>query len=109
MTDRDYRDRAEALLAQVEAACDRINEASDADIDCQRVGGMLTLTFSSGSQMVVNLQPPLQEVWLAARAGGYHFKWVGTGWQGTKGEGEFFALLSRLASEQAGLALALGG
>jgi CyaY protein len=30
-----------------------------------------------GSKIVINTQPPLQEIWLAARSGGYHFKWDG--------------------------------
>jgi CyaY protein len=99
-------DHAEALLARVEACCDRINEATDADIDNQRVGGMVTLTFRNGSQIVVNLQKPLHEIWMAARAGGFHYKFDGTRWLDTKGQGEFFAHLSKYASEQAGRPLA---
>lgn len=106
MTDPEYMDRAEALLARVEACCDRINETTDADIDNQRVGGMVTLTFRNGSQIVVNLQKPLHEVWMAARAGGFHYKFDGSGWLDTKGRGEFFAHLSKYASEQAGRPLA---
>ena len=44
------------------------------DIDSQRTGGLLELSFPDGSKIVVNTQPPLHELWLAARAGGYHFK-----------------------------------
>jgi CyaY protein len=102
MTDLEYLDRAEALLASVESECDRINESSDADVDNQRVGGMVTLTFLDRSQIVVNLQRPLHEVWLAARAGAYHYKWDGQRWRDTKGQGEFFEELSRHASLQAG-------
>ena len=105
MTDIEYMDRAEALLARLEACCDRINDESDADVDSQRVGGMVTLTFAGGSQIVVNLQKPLHEVWMAARSGGFHYKFDGTKWLDTKGNGEFFANLSRYASEQAGQAL----
>ena len=83
MTDLEYLDRAEALLASVEAGCDRINERSDADIDNQRVGGMVTLTFRNGSQIIVNLQKPLLEVWMAARAGGFHYKFDGKQWMDT--------------------------
>lgn len=105
MTDIEYQDRAEALLKAVELACDSLNEATDADIDNQRVGGMITLTFANRSQIIINLQKPLHEVWLAARAGGFHYKFDGAAWMDTKGNGEFFANLSRYASEQAGLAL----
>ncbi|HYF44400.1 MAG TPA: iron donor protein CyaY [Ramlibacter sp.] len=105
MTDPEFMDRAEALLREVEAACDRINDATEADIDNQRVGGMVTLTFSNGSQIIVNLQKPLHEVWLAAKAGGFHYRFDGAQWSDTKGQGEFFASLSRYAGEQAGMPL----
>ncbi|MBK0394674.1 iron donor protein CyaY [Ramlibacter algicola] len=106
MTELEYMDRAEALLRAVEASCDRINDDTDADIDSQRVGGMVTLTFANGTQIIVNLQKPLQEVWLAAKAGGFHYRFDGSQWMDTKGQGEFFAGLSRHASQQAGVPLA---
>ena len=102
MTDTEYQDRAEALLKAVELACDRLNDDTDADIDNQRVGGMITLTFRNRSQIIINLQKPLQEVGLAAKAGGFHYRHDGTAWMDTKGHGEFFANLTRHASEQAG-------
>ncbi|MFD0669119.1 iron donor protein CyaY [Ramlibacter sp. MAHUQ-53] len=106
MTDLEYMDRAEALLRRLESCCDRLNDETDADLDNQRVGGMVTITFVNGSQIIVNLQKPLQEVWMAARAGGFHYKFDGAQWMDTKGHGEFFAHLSRCASEQAGQPLA---
>jgi CyaY protein len=105
MTDLDYLNQAEALLKAVEASCDQMNDDSDADIDNQRVGGMITLTFANHSQIVINLQKPLQEVWMAAKAGGYHYRFVDGQWMDTKGHGELLAELSRQASVQAGMAL----
>jgi CyaY protein len=105
MTDNEYLDHAEAALSALERACDRINDSTDADIDNQRVGGMITLTFSNGSQIIVNLQKPLQELWMAARAGGFHFRFDGKQWLDTKGQGDFFERLSACASEQSGLTL----
>lgn len=107
MTDTEYMDRAEALLRAVEQACDRINDESDADIDNQRVGGMITLTLPNRSQIIINLQKPLHEVWMAARAGGFHYRFDGQVWRDTKTSGEFFADLNRFASEQAGRSLHL--
>ena len=102
MTELEYLDLAEAVLQAVESACDRINDETDADIDNQRTGGMVTLSFDNRSQIIINLQKPLQEIWMAARAGGFPYKCVDGRWQDTKGAGEFFADLSRYASEQAG-------
>ncbi len=102
MTDIEYLNHAEKALAAVEQACDRINDASDADIDNQRTGGMITLTFANRSQIIINLQKPLQEIWMAARAGGFHYKCNGSLWLNTKDGSEFFDALTRYASEQAG-------
>ena len=111
MTDLEYLDHAEAALKAVELACDGINDETDADIDNQRTGGMITLTFANRSQIVINLQKPLQEIWMAAKAGGFHYKFnkgsnpESCQWLDTKDASEFFAGLSRYASEQSGQAL----
>ena len=105
MTDLEFLDHAEQLLHAVESACDRINDESDADIDNQRTGGMITLTFANRSQIIINLQKPLHEVWLAARSGGYHFRFDGQQWADTKGQGEFFQRLTQDATTQSGMTL----
>lgn len=102
MTDLEYLDRAEGVLSAIEAACDRINDETDADIDNQRVGGMITLVFANRSQIVINLQKPLHEIWMAAKSGGFHYKFDGQHWMDTKGAGELLAHLSREASAQSG-------
>ncbi len=105
MTDTEFMDQAEMLLRAIEGNCDRINDQMVADVDNQRTGGMVTLVFANRSQIVINLQKPLHEVWLAAKSGGYHYKFNSGQWMDTKGQGEFFMNLSRFASEQAGCRL----
>jgi CyaY protein len=75
------------------------------DIDAQRTGGLLEMSFQGGSKIIVNTQPPLHEIWLAARAGGYHYRWVAGRWLDTRDGSEFFAALSQHASQQAGKTL----
>jgi CyaY protein len=102
MTDLEFLDHAEILLKAVEASCDRINDQNLADVDNQRTGGMVTLVFSNKSQIVINLQKPLHEVWLAAKSGGHHYKYDGEKWRDTKSHDEFFTDLSCFASNQGG-------
>jgi CyaY protein len=102
MTDTEFMDQAERVLKAVEAACDRINDDTSADVDNQRTGGMITLVFANRSQIVINLQKPLHEIWLAAKCGGFHYQFDGSQWMDSKGQGEFFASLSCYAGEQAG-------
>ena len=98
MSDSDYLTRAEAVLARIEQAADD----SDADIEFERNGNVLTLEFENGSKIIVNLQPPMQEIWIAAKAGGFHFKFVDGQWLDTRNGREFFESLSDYATQQAG-------
>ncbi len=105
LPDTEYHAKAHALLARLEAQVDAWLDSDVVDIDAHRTGGLLELALpGAGGKIVVNMQPPLQEIWLAARAGGYHFKWDGVQWVDREGQ-EFLARLSRCASEQAGVAL----
>ena len=84
LTDAEYHRLAAAALARIEAVLDRWLQEDVVDIDSQRTGGLLELSFPAGSKIVVNTQPPLHELWLAARAGGYHFRWVDGAWRDTR-------------------------
>ena len=105
MTDLEFMDRAETLLKAVELRCVALNDDTDADIDAQRSGGMITLAFPNRSQIVINLQKPLHEVWLATRSGGYHYRWLDGQWRDTKGASSFFEQLTQDATVQSGLSL----
>lgn len=105
LSDAEYRRETDTLLARIEATTDRWLDEDVVDIDTQRTGGLLELSFADGSKIVVNTQPPLHEVWLAARAGGYHYKWVQGRWLDTRDGSEFLAALSRHASAQSGKSL----
>jgi CyaY protein len=93
-----------AVLAGVEASIDAWLQDDVVDIDSHRTGGLLELSFPDQSKIVLNTQPPLQELWLAARAGGFHFKYVQGQWLDREGR-ELFAVLSSCASQQARLPL----
>jgi CyaY protein len=102
LSDTEYQRETAAMLSRIEAAADRWLQQDVIDIDTQRSGGLLELSFPNGSKIIVNTQPPLQELWLAARAGGFHFRWVDGRWLDTRDGSEFIEALSRHASTQAG-------
>ena len=102
LSDADYQRETSTLLGRIEAAADRWLQDDVIDIDTHRTGGLLELSFPNGSKIIVNTQPPLQEVWLAARGGGFHYRWVGGRWCDTRDGSEFVAALSAHASLQAG-------
>lgn len=106
LSDTQYHGLADGVLSSIEAAVDRWLQDDVIDIDCRRTGGMLELGFPDRSTIVVNKQPPLQELWLAARGGGYHYRHANGRWVDGRDGSEFFESLSRHASAQGGLALA---
>ena len=105
LSEADYRRLADQVLAAIESTIDQWLQDGVIDIDSQRTGGLLELMFPDDSRIIVNLQPPLQELWLAARAGGYHYRHVQGRWLDTRDGSEFFDALSRHASAQAGQTL----
>ncbi len=98
MTDTEYLSLAEAALIAIERGADD----NDADIECERSGNVLNLEFENGGKIIVNLQLPMHEIWLASKSGGYHYRHDGTAWRDTRSGSELFDALSRYATEQSG-------
>jgi CyaY protein len=105
LTDADYDAKTAAVLSRIEGQVDAWLDEDVVDIDQHRTGGLLELQCPGGSKLIINTQPPLQEIWLAARRGGFHFKYVEGQWLDTRDGQEFFAKLSAEASFQCGLPL----
>lgn len=105
LADAEYLRLAHAALAAIETTIDLWLDEDLIDIDTHRTGGLLELSFPGGSKIILNTQPPLHEIWMAARAGGYHYRWVDGAWRDTRSGEEFFAALSAQASAQGGRAL----
>lgn len=98
LSDAEYHRLSHALLARIEAAADRWLQEDDVDVDTQRTGGLLELQFPGGEKIVINTQPPLHEMWMAAREGGYHYRHQAGRWLDTRDGGELTAALERIAS-----------
>ena len=104
MEDSEFNTLAGQTLARIEAAL----EASEADIDFELApGGILEIEFADGSKIIIIRHGVSQEIWVAAKAGGFHFRWDGAAWRDTRDNAELLAKLSTLASQQAGEAISL--
>lgn len=101
LADFDYHQKTDSLFARIEAVVDGWLHDDVVDIDTRRSGGLLELVFCDGSRIVLNTQPPLHELWMAARRGGFHYRHVDGLWIDRSGA-EFLDMLSSCASEQAG-------
>ncbi|MCG2584906.1 iron donor protein CyaY [Massilia sp. TS11] len=108
MTETEFFTLAQATLDRIEAAMDRLNDEDLVDVECRRSGNVLEIEFlDSGLKMVVNSQAPTQQMWLAAKTGGYHYQRAGEAWIDTRDGSELFAVLARLVGEQAGQPVSL--
>lgn len=97
MNETEFHGAVEAVLARIE----RSIEGSDA-LDCDLEAGILTITCPDESRVIVNRQTPNREIWVAARSGGFHFRWRDGEWRDTRSGDELFASLSRILASQAG-------
>jgi CyaY protein len=109
MSETEFLDLAETTLTAIETGLDRLNDEDLIDVECKRSGNVLEIEFiDNGSKIIVNSQAPLQEMWVAAKSGGFHYKRVGNEWRNTRDDSELFTTLSQLASAQGGAQVSLG-
>jgi CyaY protein len=100
----------DALAGEALQRIERARAASGVDADYElKEGGVLEVEFADGSKMVINRHGAAREVWVAARAGGFHFRWDGASWRDSRDGAELFAALSKLVSAQTGRAVILAG
>ncbi len=96
MTESEFLELAERTLDAIEAAV----ESAPIDVEVTRTGNVLTLELADGSRVVINSQAPMQQIWVAARSGGFHYERREDAWRDTRDGTELFAALSRILSAQ---------
>ena len=104
MTESEFEVLAGAALVALESAFEAV--VPDADVQAKGTG-LLEIEFDDGSKMVINRHAAAREIWVAARSGGFHFRYDGSAWRDTRDGTELFAAVSKLASQQAGAPVVL--
>lgn len=104
MEESAFNALAEAELVRIEAAL----EACGAELDIETMpGGVLEIEFENGSKMVINRHSAAREIWVAAKAGGFHFRYDAGRWIAARDGVELYAMLSQLVSQQSGAPVAV--
>jgi CyaY protein len=101
MNESEFQEIAEQTVEDIQDSIDN----SGADIDYDEVGGVLTLEFEDGSKIIFSKQGAMNQLWMAAKSGGFHFNYneEAEQWICDSGDNEeLYIMLSRLSSEQAG-------
>ena len=98
MAETEFHQLADSIYLQIE---DIIDE-SEADLDYENGGGVMTITCENdGSKVILSRQPATSEIWVAAKSGGFHFKQNDADWICATGE-SLNQLLARVIEEQSG-------
>ena len=101
MNESEFVDLADETIESIQSAIDD----SGAAIDYDEINGVLTLEFDNGSKIIFSKQTPAKQLWMAAKAGGFHFDYdeATQQWLCDSGDKErLHTMLNRLSSEQAG-------
>lgn len=103
MTETEFLALVEQVLDSIESQADDWMASLDVDIEASRSGNVLTLVFEDGTHVVVNSQAAMQEIWVAARSGGFHYRYENGQWINTRGGPDLHDALSQICSEAAGV------
>ena len=98
MNDTEFHQLVDAQLQNIEEAIDE----SGADIDYEVTGNVMTLEFEDRSQIIINRQEPMKEIWLASKSGGFHFKLIEDKWTCSKTGMELFEMVKTECEKHAG-------
>ncbi|SCK13142.1 iron donor protein CyaY [Vogesella sp. LIG4] len=98
MSETEFLSISEAIFRRIENALDD----AGLDVDCVISGNVLEIEFDDGSKVVVNRHVPNQELWIAAKSGGFHFAQRDGQWIAARDGAEFGATLSQVVSAAAG-------
>jgi CyaY protein len=108
MTEAEFVALAQAELDLIESAVESAADEAGVDIDVEvQPGGILKLEFENASQIIINRHVAAQEIWVAARSGGFHFRPEAGQWIGTRDGRELWDALRAVIAEQAGTAISL--
>ncbi|MDF7675377.1 iron donor protein CyaY [Neisseriaceae bacterium ESL0693] len=77
------------------------------DLDTEISGNVLTIEADNGEQIIVNRHMANQELWIAAKSGGYHFAYQQGQWLSTRDQHTFFNVLNQVLSQASGEAVTL--
>ena len=98
MNDTEFHQLVDIQMQNIEEAIDE----SEADIDYEVTGNVMTLEFENRSQIIINRQEPMKEIWLASKSGGFHFKLVDDKWTCSKTGMELFEMVKEECVKHAG-------
>ena len=72
MDESAYQHLADETFKRIE---DALKDVDADDVDVERSGDVVTLTFKGNKRCVMNTQRPTRQIWLAANSRAWHFSY----------------------------------
>jgi len=88
MNESEFNQLADAALARIETATD------ECGVDCNRSGNLLEIEFDNGSKIIINRHDINQEIWVAAKSGGFHYAWQDGAWISQRDGSELYGQIA---------------
>ncbi|MBI3649825.1 MAG: iron donor protein CyaY [Acidobacteria bacterium] len=104
LSDAEFQNKSESAIGELEKAYGKV--ADERDLDVERQGSVLSITFEEGEpgKFIISPNSSAGQLWVSARVGSYKFDWSdeANGFV-LAGSGESVkAVLQRLTREQLG-------
>ncbi|MGS2718611.1 iron donor protein CyaY [Eionea flava] len=101
MNNAEYIEIAETLYNAIEDTLDNWNQPNGVELDYENASGVLTIECEdTGTQVIISRQQATQQIWVAAKSGGFHHIYSDGVWRCTKTDETLGELLSRTCTEQ---------
>lgn len=110
MNNAEYTNIAETLYATMEAILDDLIETQQAPLDYENCSGVITIDCEdTDTKVIISKQQANQQIWVAAKSGGFHCAYDENLWRCTKTQETLEELLNRVCSEQSNQSIAFNG
>lgn len=110
MNRAEYAEIAESLYMTIEEILDQKIEQEQASLDYENSSGVLTIDCEdTDTQVIISRQQASQQIWVAAKSGGFHCDYQAGVWRCAKTDETLEALLSRVCTEQSHSSISFKG
>ncbi|CAL4325768.1 Iron-sulfur cluster assembly protein CyaY [Buchnera aphidicola (Eriosoma grossulariae)] len=94
MKNKQYHQLVDEIMLKIENCLDLYMNSHDIDYEINH--NMLVIEFKNKNQIIINKQEFLQEIWVATKTTGYHFKYDNYNWICTKTNINFWVIIEKI-------------
>ncbi|MBY5993342.1 iron donor protein CyaY [Ferrimonas balearica] len=93
-----YHQLADQVLEHITETIDQ----ADLDLDYEQAGNVLELECADDTQIIINKQEAMSQIWVATKFGGFHFSYDEGQWRDDRSGEELYGFLAAAIAKQGG-------